>query len=264
MLFSQTLASMQLQDGGWGAVIGEDWSQGRATFGGLVAALGNEGMRRLVSAERPLRALETVFVGPTMAGPVRIEAEVLRIGKAVTIASARLWSDEKVSATLTGIYGAARAAAISIAPTTATDVRRVEDLPAFAAPSNLGATAFLQHFDFRWAEGKGPFAASSSSRTKIYVRHQDSAALTESHLIALIDCIPSVVLQRMSTVVPSSSLTWSLQLLRHDYSFAPAAWWRIDADVDSAADGYTCESSVILDPAGVPAAISRQLVAVFG
>ena len=32
MLFSQTLASMQPRDGGWRAVVGEDWSQGRATF----------------------------------------------------------------------------------------------------------------------------------------------------------------------------------------------------------------------------------------
>jgi acyl-CoA thioesterase len=264
MLFSETLNSMQPQDGGLSAFIGEDWSQGRATFGGLVGALGNEAMRRLVPADRPLRELETVFVGPTMAGPVRIEAEILRVGKAVTIATARLFSAEKISATLTGIYGADRAAAISIAPMVATNVRRVEDLPEPVAPSTFNGPSFLQHFGFRWAEGARPFSGSSSRKSKIYVRHRDSAALTESHVVALVDCIPSAVLQMMSTAAPSSSLTWSLQFLRHDYSFAPAAWWRIDADLDSAADGYSCESSVLLDPAGVPAAISRQLVAVFG
>src|SRR6202142_4645455 len=87
MLFSQTLASMQPQGNAWRALLGEAWSQGRATFGGMVAALGNEAMRRLVPADRQLRGLETVFAGPTLAGAVRIEAEVLRVGKGVPIAN---------------------------------------------------------------------------------------------------------------------------------------------------------------------------------
>ena len=111
MLFSQTLATIQPQDKGWRATIGEDWSQGRATFGGMVAALGNEAMRCLVPPERQLRELSTVFVGPTLAGPVHIEAQVLRVGRAVSIASARLWSNDKIAATLTGTYGAARSPA---------------------------------------------------------------------------------------------------------------------------------------------------------
>ena len=255
---------MQRQDGGWSAFIGEDWGQGRATFGGLVGALGNEAMRRLVPADRQLRDLETVFVGPTTAGPVRIEAQILRVGKAVTIANARLINNGQISATLTGIYGADRSAALTLLPMAATQVQPAVDLPEPDVLSHLGGRSFLQHFGFRWAEGTRPFSGSSSRRAKIYVRHKDDAALTESHVVALVDCIPSVVLQMMPTAAPSSSLTWSLQVLRHDYSFAPAAWWRIDAEVDSAANGYSCESSLILDPNGVPAAVSRQLVAVFG
>src|SRR5271169_7249920 len=116
MLFSETLASMQTVDKGWSAVVGEDWSQGRGAFGGIVAALGNEAMRRLVPADRPLRGLETVFVGPAFPGPVRMQAEILRVGKAVTIACARLWSAEQIAATFTGIYGAPRTVEISVTP----------------------------------------------------------------------------------------------------------------------------------------------------
>jgi hypothetical protein len=96
------------------------------------------------------------------------------------------------------------------------------------------------------------------------VRHKDPAPLTESHVVAMIDCIPSAILQLLSVVVPSSSLTWTLQFLRHDYGFAPQAWWRIDAEVNSAGNGYSCESCMLLDPNGVPAAFGRQMVAVFG
>jgi acyl-CoA thioesterase len=263
MLFSQTLASIQPRDSGWSAVVGEDWSQGRATFGGMVAALGNEAMRRLVPADRKLRGLETVFAGPAPAGAVRIEAEVLRVGKAVTIASARLWSADKIAATLTGTYGMARSTAISLLPPVPPGVPAVQTLPD-RTPVGGGAPAFAQHFDLRWAEGAWPFSGSSLRKSKIYVRHRDPAALTESHVIALVDCIPSVILQMLSTPVPSSSLTWTLQFLKHDYGFPPDAWWRIDAEVDSAAEGYCCESCVVLDPSGAPAVLSRQMVAAFG
>jgi len=263
MLFSKTLATIQPQDKGWRATIGEDWSQGRATFGGMVAALGNEAMRCLVPPDRQLRELSTVFVGPTLAGPVHIEAEVLRVGRAVSIASARLWSDDKIAATLTGTYGAARSPAISLLPNAPVGVARVEDLPESGPLTDMGPS-FLQHFGFRWAEGTLPFSGSTSRKSKTYVRHRDTSTLTESHVVALVDCIPSVVLQMMNTVAPSSSLTWNVQFIKHDFSFAPDAWWRIDAEVDAARDGYACESCVVLDPGGAPAAFSRQMVAVFG
>jgi acyl-CoA thioesterase len=263
MLFSQTLASMQPQGHAWRALIGEDWSQGRATFGGMVAALGNEAMRRLVPPDRQLRELETIFAGPTLAGAVRIEAEVLRVGKAVTIANARLWSAEKIAATLTGIYGAPRSTSISLLPTVETGLPAAQNLPETPLPA-LGRPAFAQHFDLRWAEGAWPYSGSSLRKSKIYVRHRDPAALTESHVVALVDCIPSVIVQMLNTPAPSSSLTWTLQFLRHEYGFAPDAWWRIDAEIDSAADGYSCESCVVLDPSGAPAVLSRQMVAVFG
>jgi acyl-CoA thioesterase len=263
MLFSETLASMQPRDGGWRAVLGDDWSQGRATFGGILAALGNEAMRRLVPADRELRGLETVFVGPALAGEIALDAEVLRVGKAVTIARARILSDGKIAVTLTGVYGAARAAALSITPMLGEGVRPALDFPERAG-ADLGGPSFVRHFGYRWAEGARPYSGSKLRTSKIYVRHLDPAPLSESHVVALIDCIPSVVLQLMSTPAPSSSLTWTVQLLRHDYSFTPEAWWRIDAEVNSAADGYSCESCLLVDPGGAPAAVARQMVAVFG
>ena len=264
MLFTQTLASLQPVDGGWSAVIGEDWSQGRATFGGVVAALGNEAMRRLVPADRSLRGLDTTFIGPAFAGDVRIQAEILRIGKGVTVAYARLLSEGKIAATATGIYGGARQSELSLAPAVAVGVPGPEGLSDYESISTTGAPAFLQHFDFRWAAGSPPFAGTTARAAKIYVRHKDTAPLTESHIVALIDCVPSAVLQLMRKPAPSSSLTWNVQFLRHDYSFAPDAWWRIDSELNYAGEGYSCESCTLIDPNGVPAALARQIVAVFG
>ena len=264
MLFSETLASLEPTDGGCNALIGEDWSQGRATFGGMIAALGNEAMRRLGPRERNLRGLDTTFVGPAAAGQVRIDTQVLRVGKAVTVAYARLSSNGNVAATMTGIYGAPRDSALALAPAVAAGVPDVESLPDREAISKTGGPTFIRHFGYRWAEGARPYSGSNARGAKVYIRHRDTAPLSESHVLALIDCIPSVVLQLMNKPAPSSSLTWNVQFLRHDYSFPPDAWWRIDSEVNAAGGGYSCESCTLLDPNGVPAAMARQIVAVFG
>jgi acyl-CoA thioesterase len=264
MLFSETLASIKPVENGWTAEVSADWSQGRATFGGLVAALGNEAMRFLVPADRPLRGLDVTFVGPLPAGVVRLDAQILRIGKAVTIAQARVSSDGQPAATLTGIYGQSRPVSLNLAAPPPAVTRPVEDLPDAVSAPEFKTPTFLQHFGVRWAEGARPFSGLSSRSSKIYIRHRDPAALTESHIVALIDCIPPPILQMMTAPAPNSSMTWTVEFLRHDYHFSPEAWWRIDTEVKASAEGYCQETSMVMDPNGVPMAFSRQLVAVFG
>ena len=214
---------MQPLCSGWRAHIGEDWSQGRATFGGMVAALCNEAMRRLVPADRELRGLDTTFAGPALVGEVNIDAEVLRAGKAVTIARSRLWSDGKIAATLTGIYGAARTTAL---PRANRRCRRARRRGCWTSPPSWAAHPSCS-ICLPLGEGTRPFAGSSLA-PKIYVRHRDPAPL-RVHVVALVDSIlggPAAHDHRRA----SSSLTWTVQLLRHDFSFAPNAWWRIDAE----------------------------------
>ena len=268
MLFSQTMASIvERSDGepGFDAEVGADWAQGRASFGGVVAAFGNEAMRRVVPADRLLRGLDVTFIGPVFPGPIRLTSEILRIGRAVTIAASRLYSKDEVAATFTGIYGAARPSALVVEPAAACAVEAPENLTSTRISNNPAAPQFVQHFELRWAQGSHrPFAGLEMTTSKAYIRHRDARALTESHLVALIDCIFSPALQALTTVAQSSSLTWRLEFVRHDYSFAPDAWWRIDTQTNAAADGYISQTSVVLNPAGVPAAFSHQLVAVFG
>jgi acyl-CoA thioesterase len=263
MLFSETMASIRQSGAGWAADVGEDWSQGRATFGGMVTALGNETMRRVVPASLPLRGLNTTFVGPLLAGPILVDVKILRVGKSVTIAQATLISADAVAATVTGIYGLPRESSMRIPLAAVEKARAVDELPDSTLPPGTGPV-FLQYFGMRWAEGTRPYAGSPLKRSKAYIRHRDTAALSESHAVALMDVIPSPVLQMMTKPAPASSLIWTLRFLSHDFQFGTDEWWRIDTDVSSTADGYANQSSIITNPAGVPAALSEQLVAVFG
>lgn len=263
MRFSETLATIAAEGSGLSAIVGEDWSQGRAVYGGLVAALGNEAMRRLVPTDRPLRCLETVFAGPLPPGKVTMQAEILRVGKVVSIAAARLYGNGELASTVTGIYGADREVLKHIVPTPQSEVPGPHEIPE-PRPFSAGAPAFLHHFQQKFAEGGLPASNLSTHCSKVYLRHVDEGPFSESHAVALFDCIPPPILQTMPHFVPASSLTWTLEFIRHDYSFPTDAWWRMDTEVKGAGDGYSQEQSLVLDPNGQPAAFSRQLVAVFG
>jgi acyl-CoA thioesterase len=98
MLLSEILATLQPAESGHTVTVTTDWGQGRATYGGLVAAVGNEAMRQRVAAERPLRSLQTTFIGPAPAGILSMKTRVLRVGKAVTLTSCDIFDGEQIVA----------------------------------------------------------------------------------------------------------------------------------------------------------------------
>lgn len=241
----------------------DDWSQGRATYGGLVTAVGNEVMRKLVPADRLLRSLQTTFVGPAGAATWRVQAEVLRVGKAVTLARCDIIDADQVAATLIGVYGGPRSSVVEVRPHVATAARPVDAINEVRFQPGL-APNFIQHFAVRWAEGAKPFSSAARTPSQAFIRHRDTTPLTESHVVGLIDCIPTPAMSMFKGPAHASSLVWTIELFEHRFDFAPDAWWRIDTDIDAATSGYVNQTGVLHDPNGTPVALTRQLVAVFG
>jgi acyl-CoA thioesterase len=260
MQISEILNSMTVVDEECHVTVTEDWLQGRATFGGLVAAVGNEAMRRLVPLERSLRSLQTTFVGPATPGPWKIRTRVLRVGRAVTLAQSEILDRDEVAAIQVGVYGMERESAVIVKPAAGFAPRNVEELQDVRPSSYV---PFIQHFGIRWAQGAKPFT-STRSPSKAFIRHRDTTALSESHIVALVDCIPSPALSMFKAMAPASSLIWTLEFFEHDLQFAPEAWWRIDTDIDAGTGGYVNQSGLLHDPNGRPVALTRQLVAAFG
>lgn len=262
MQFSEILDSISATGEAYQVTVSDDWMQGRATFGGLVAAVGNEAMRRLVPRDRPLRSLQTTFVGPATAGTWRMKARVLRVGRAVTLAQCEVIDADQVVAVQVGVYGMDRESAVLVKPTAVDPPRKIEDITEVRySPDRF--PAFVQHFAMRWALGAKPFTGTRSP-SKVFIRHRDPAPLTESHIVGLVDCIPTPALSMYKAPAPGSSLVWTLEFFEHDLEFSPAAWWRIDSDIDAATGGYVNQTGLLHDPNGRPVALSRQLFAVFG
>ena len=263
MQFSEILSSVcAAGDSQFRITVTEDWGQGRATFGGLIAAAGNEAMRRLVASDRPLRSLQTTFVGPASAGTWSMHARVLRVGRAVTLAHCDILDGDQVAAIQVGVYGLARQSIVTVRPKVNEAPRKIEEINEMRFQPER-SPPFLQHFAHRWALGAKPFSGTRSNSI-CFIRHRDPSPLTESHIVALVDCIPTPALSMMTAPAPASSLVWNLEFFEHEFAFSPEEWWRIDTDVDAATEGYVNQTGLLLDPKGQPVALSRQVFAVFG
>lgn len=262
MLFSKLIQSAQREGGTSKMVVGEDWLQGRSAFGGLQGALAVHAMRGLVEAEVPLRTLQVTFMAPVLEGEVHAEARVLRRGKNTQHVEARLLQGDDTLMIAIGVFGSGRPSTVKL------DLQQpvVDSSQAQELPFMPGLTpAFMQHFTPRWLRGGLPFSGSDLPETVIEADFKDSAEeASELHAIALADFPPPVALSMLKELSAGSSLTWMLEFLTDDFSSLPLQGWRIDARLLAARDGYTNQSCRVWGPGGVPVALSRQSMVVFG
>lgn len=250
--------------------VSDDWLQGRTAFGGLSAALGVQAMRDAASAsdwptEVGLRALQMSFVGPVGAGPVEVEARLLREGRTLRQAQATLHQHGRIVGVALGVFGADRGSAL--APV------GLQQGPARAAPGSLpryGYRAgsdkqFLRHFDLRWDDGPMPGSGGSGNATRIHMRLVDGDGLDdELKTVLLADVSPTPVLGHFRQAAPGSSVTWALELRPSPDSEPADGWWRADNESVIVGGGTVNHAARLWAPGGRLAALGYQLVAVYG
>lgn len=155
MTFDELLNSVRE---GRDVVIPASWGQGRATFGGLVAALAFDVMASKVAPGRAMRAMQVSFVGPVEPDvPAVFEAELLREGKAVSQVQGRILQNGETRLACLASFGGDRESSVQVAPSpapAAIPVDQCQELPYIP-----GVTPeFTQHIDMRWAFGNMPFS----------------------------------------------------------------------------------------------------------
>ena len=262
MRFSEAMQSVTRRGDHWEATVTDDWLQGRSAFGGLQAALALKAMRELVSADMPLRSLQTTFVAPVPAGPVTIVARTLREGRSATQIEASLCDGEQTLCRLVGVFGRARPSALNFQPeqppvemtAPARELRYVEGrMP-----------AFMQQFRARWLRGDLPFSGGHQRDSVLQISLRDKGMPDETHVLAFADFIPPIALSMFNAPTQGSSLTWMIELLRDHVDDLGLDDWRVDAQLVAARDGYTQQSVMLWGPGGEAVALSRQSMVVFG
>lgn len=248
-------------------VLPATWGQGRAGFGGVVAALVYEAMQALVPEDRPVRSLAITFVGPLMVEtPVSFEAEVLREGKAVSQVLGRAVQNGQVATIVQGSFGAARASAIRVAAEPAPSMPPVDECQEL--PYVPGAAPeFTRYLAMRWGIGGLPFTGNTSREMGGWVRLRgevEREPVTVSHLLALVDAWPPAVLSHLKSFAPGSSLTWTIEFIQPTPQLDTHDWCQYRALIEHAQDGYGHCAAALWTPGGELVALSRQTVTVFG
>lgn len=257
--FSVLLSRIQATEGTATLDVPDDWLQGRTLFGGLQAVIGLAAMRTL-APDAPLRSLQVTFLAPVPGGPVRAAARMLRSGKNTAHVEARI-ADGDTLALMVGVFGMPRASAVEVRP----QQPAVATTKAIELPWIPGATPnFTQHFKARWIVGAPPRAGVTGADSVIELGMRDEGRATEFHVVAMADFIPPIALSHLKEMVPAASLSWMLELLPEDVSALPLEGWRVDAQMTAAHGGYTHQSLVLWGPGGVPVALGRQTMVVFG
>ncbi|AKJ30294.1 acyl-CoA thioesterase [Caldimonas brevitalea] len=265
---SQLLAGRSLQGSTVSFGITDDWLQGRTTFGGLISACAVAAMREVAGAQWPtgvrLIALQTNFVGPVGLGQMDVEVQLLREGKNLRQVQAVVRQAGETAAVLLGVFGVARETAL---PRLAPVPPAVPVTPGDAAPLPYiaGMTPnFTQHLDFRWAEGHLPFSGQDTWQARVYARLKDDKVDDELLTVLLADAAPTAAISRLTTRVPSSSVSWALELAAPSRAGTGDGYWRIDKDTRAAAGGYVNDTTTLWTPNGELAAFGYQVVAVYG
>ncbi|AQQ68562.1 acyl-CoA thioesterase II [Microbulbifer agarilyticus] len=256
------------------AQIPAGWSQGRATFGGMVAAVLYQPLESALeqacgdtAAQTYLRSLTFSFVAPAAAGPLDTSVRVLRAGRSAVQLEAHASQGEQVTTAVLASFGKPRESAVSVGTGAAPEFPAPEACEALPYIEGL-VPEFTQHFEYRLGEGAMPFTGSDEGRIGGWIRFKsdNSAHVSTGHLLALIDAWPPAVLSLVTTLSPASTLTWTVELMpaAHDLEANSNDWWQYLAEVEQAEDGYAVIGARLWDARGRLIALSRQTVTIFG
>ncbi|MCJ8169035.1 thioesterase family protein [Atopomonas sediminilitoris] len=243
--------------------VDDSWQQGRATFGGLVAALGFQALRVRVDASKAARAAQIAFVGPVAPGKVELRPLILREGKSVVQAQCHVCQNDAVMAVVLVSFGSARESQLQVPAEPMPALKPFAAAPLMPYIENV-VPRFVQHFDLAWAVGGMPFSNNASLQMGGWVRFKQAPArLDEAHVLSMVDAWPPSVLPMLKAPAAASSLTWAIEFVQPLGEVAGDAPCAYVATTERATEGYANASARLWSADGRLLALSRQCVTVF-
>lgn len=259
MLFHSLI--QQVEKAPFSIQIPADWSQGRAAFGGAVAALVYEQMQLQVAADLPVRSLQVSFIGPVSSESFEIESQVLRQGKSVAQVFGQGKQNGQSQVAILGSFGRSRSSSISVAGETTIfpeDPLSIEPMPYVSGVF----PEFTRHFDIRFCTGM-PFSESEGDTLRGFVRFKDAQEIGMAEILALVDAWPPAVLPRLKEPAPASSLSWNVEFVQPMPSLTASEFCQYQADIMYADDGYACIRAKVWNSKGELLVTSQQMVVAF-
>lgn len=253
------LGSLRKDAGAYVTDAPEDWAQGRALFGGIVAALCAQTASLSAADLPPLRSAQIVFAGPAQ-GRLAFRADTLRRGKSTTVVSVDCISAGKFAARAMLTYGVGRESRVKHNLTETPLVPPPQECKSFF-PAEHTPPGFFPNFDMRLADGSRPLAGGETPEFVVWVRHVDESGVDPTiALIALADSLPPAAMVQFPAMAPISTMSWDIDFLQ---PITSRGWHLLRSTSEQAADGYSLQAMSLWDAEGKRIAAGRQAVAVF-
>lgn len=241
-----------------------DWLQGRAIFGGLLAAIAIDALERQIPSDRVPLNLSCQFIGPIEPGKIRIKPEVHRSGKYITQGHVDIYQEERLQLSLQAAFGTPRPSKVSIETPPPRLSKTMEESTPFRTDGSSAFPAFVNQFDFRYTESGFPFTGSGDGTIGGFCRHASPARGAKA-LTALVDAWPPTLLPMFDAPVSASSVHWVLHFHGENFHALDyhTDYCQYHATTRMAVDGHG-STDAIVSSNGAVLASSRQLITVFG
>lgn len=258
MSLPATLSTIRRIDGGFAAIVPEEWMQGRTSYGGLSSALALEAARTLAPDMPPLRSAQISFVGP-LAGEIEVRARILRRGRNAAWVSAEISSAAGVGLIATFVFMGPVESSLHLHEVPPPSGWIAPD-DAVRLPEGRGP-GFAMHFDRAFAL---PRAAQKLPELAWWVRLKDREGLDPMvELLLLADALPPGVIPLIESRAPVSTMTWLINLLT-PVPQTRDGWFLLRSAGNYAEKGCSSQDMVIWNARGEAVAVGMQSIALFG
>jgi len=258
----ELMASLPAGPGLRRAAFPERWSQGRATFGGLViGALARAMESEIAGGERALRSLTAELCAPTAAGEAELRMETLRAGNNVSTLACRLEQGGETRAHAVGVLGSARSLdldGVHLEPPRHRGWRELPPMP-MEAPF---APDFASQWEFRTA-GPFPFSGATEPAGEGWIRPKHRGARRDAaYLAACVDAWWPAFFARAEAPRPVATVAFTLEICGGFEGLDPEAPLLFRSRDVAIRQGYVVEMRELWGEDGRLLALNQQTFAI--
>lgn len=232
------------------------WHQGRTAYGGFSSCIAFEAAKNTAPDLPPLRSAQIAFVGP-LAGPVTVEATMLRRGRNTAFVKSEISSNGEIGLTCTFIFMHKRESHVDFHSLTPPEFPPIPDADSVRSGPPEFFTHHLQYPEKRLVLGQNLPRLANWHRI---IEREGVDPITE--VLCIGDALPPAAMGLMSEKGMVSSMNWQVNMLT-DRPETDDGWWYVDSQTHDAARGASSQYMSVWNSRGEAILTGMQSVAIF-
>lgn len=235
-------------------------NDGRAAFGGLIAAIGVRALDSIAPEGCPLRQVSIHHHGPIAPGAMKARATLLDRSRLVASGEAHLMQEDRRCVTLSATFVRPRGRALELGEQIARPPGSPDDVELLPFVESA-MPVFAQLFEYKWTEGNLPFSGADEAGFAGWCRHKTDAVAAREAVVALLDAWPPAVYPILDAPTQARTLSWTIHFISEP-EWVPGEWLYFRSHATVARDGLATTTGTLQKSDGALLATMKQLIAV--